>query len=378
MIQSRFYIGLTIIVSIVLITVLLWGPIGKEDKSKGYLWNQDWTRIEYQHRNFAQQLAGKKPEKEIFFIREPGLKKDTFFVEARHSKNHIDPQKRSGNFNLKNIFSDWRKPEQKGFYNPDSSKRKFGGLDAPTGQIKLYKNSTSPEVEVLVGKKIKNGNFLVEIVERGESPILAVIAGHYVDKLRYDLNHYRNKRVIFIPAKGYIKELEFSWFSPTQLRMHLIKDKQKNPDDSSWKLPTHDNKIIPEKIVLPVLGLVKQIQLGYFSDELDLAKNKANHIWEKNSIKFMDLTIILSDKNKVEVQIRKPVLKTKIDNKEIVLIKTSHSSHVDWVDLKLYNDIYSQLQTLSSYKPVKPKKIKSGAFNIIPGSRNINEVASIF
>ena len=348
--KNGFYISLFVIVSLGLVILILFGPSQEEDKTKSYLWSQNWNKIQYKQQIIPDDKTS-QAESEIIFYRENKLDQDLFFVEAPKSKNHFHPQKRRANHIVKNIFSDWRKPEQKGFYKNDPEKRKIADLDHPTAELFLFTGSDTPDVKISIGKKMANGNDLVLISEKGETPVLAVIASHYLEKFRYELEYYRNKTIMYLAAGEFIQELDIHSSDAMDQNFRLIRDKQENPLESSWEMLAPQAKILEESRVLPTLGLIKQIQIQYFSDNKALEQYQIQELWKNQKKTYLQLNIISSKNAKKSITIKKPEQNVSFESKNLVMIKSSEDDFINWAEERLFLDITHKLHQLKIAPP---------------------------
>ena len=368
--KTNIYIYLLTGSLLFLLAFVFLGPTKEADKKKAYLWKEDWEKIEYIHKQSEKKEASTGgPEKRILFYRKPGLTKDQYFVEAPEARAHTNPGLRLGNAQVKNLFRNWRSPEDKGTYKADPQLKEKFGLETPSSEIRFFRDAKQKEPNIVLqtGTKQKQGNYFLEVKEQDADPVLAHVSGYLVENLRYDLDRYRERRFLFFPAGSYLKEFEISIQKDQEPKQELrLLQVQKKEDGKVvtkyYRYDKNHKTELPAALFQPFLAVVKRIEIRRFSDETELSKLRRSKPPAAPPLKIaLKITnsqgdVFEAELYSMDTQGKQKTNSTASQIPPLAYFRQARApQELDFVDAAIPKDILSHASSMASYQPPPPK-----------------------
>ena len=398
--STRAYSLLALLVLLILGFLLFLGPeIRKEpEKEKAKLWEVDWQIIEY----YPEGVRGDSKNLKFRFLRQSTLQRDLYHIEAslqNKKDSGLSYPKRNGNHFVKNIFSNWYKPNLLAYYkladswkggeklglekekkeksvsikkkSLDHKRKEKGkekkfvepkevGIEDSSPRIFFYKSrDTSGEQPFIltIGKHLPNRRILVHLNQ--EPDLILALPKNLFSTFDKPALAFRSKEILHFPAKGYIKSIELH-LKNTKLRLEQIRKKEEKSMNFYWSLEDLDKKEGKEEFSRE-LGIalgndLKQLKISHFEDEKKVQKFPPSYkLWQTAKKDFLKLKIEIARGKTSHIFIRKPRIKIKVANKKnLALLRSSQNEFTDFIDIKKLEAFLEKLENIEKF--IKEKK----------------------
>ncbi len=393
--STRFYFIFSASL-LILFSIVLFFDIGKEEKNSN-LWEEAWEMIEY--------IPDKTKATKIRFIRIPGFFRDEYFVEniasplekkgenKKKRKKQINKIRYPGNHFVKNIFSEWYKPNLKGHYpyqffqkksetgsdvnerkttqknkkNAYLKKYKKVGIEESLQQILFYKNKeTSSPLLLEIGNTADNGYVFARSSHKPS--LLLILSDHFVNNFDKEEIYFREKAILYFPENSYIEKIRIHFENKNPITIQHDRKGKGNHPKSIWKIIKDKElpKVFSVGLGFAIENVVKGIKIRYFNDEKEVKnireeysnentskdvekqKDYTMRIWEEAKVNKVRIDVSVKKGKDYIFFIRRPHRKIIINGKEIVLLKNSLYSSVHFIDWQTIDILQNQLESIET------------------------------
>lgn len=319
-----------------LVLLILFGPGQQSDKAEAHLWNRNWAVIE-----FATSADSVKYR----FIREAGLFADRYYFQQPGGDRF------TGNYNVKNAFSDWQKPQIKAVYEATPERLQQSELDRPTAELRFFSSPDADPVVFRIGKRTTGGSVFMYSAHPEFAGELYGLQSFLADKFNQDPIQYRERRFVDAVGEDYLASIQLHAFQPgrrdqLELRQSRVKPEPVPPPPGApqsapaapalpqpfWERRATGNwTAIPTPVASQVDSAVRQLQIARFADEAE-SPSLANpeQEWRLASEDLVSLKVRSRDGASASLQIRRPPSFAASDA-EFLLVRSELAPGLHWV-----------------------------------------------
>ncbi len=319
-----------------LIALILYGPGQQSDKTEAHLWNRNWAIIE-----FAPSAGPAKYR----FIRDAGLFADRFYFQQPGGPRF------TGNYNVKNSFTDWQKPQIKALYEATPERLQQTELDRPGPEIRFYAAPDDEPVIFRVGKRTSGGTVFMYSADPDFAGALYGLQVFLADKFNQEPMQYRERRFIDAVGEDYLASIEVRAFQ--EGRRDILELRQgRVPGESPAQTPGLPQTApaapplpqpfwerrgvagwtpIPTPVASQVDSAVRQLQIARFADEdLPPLRSDLEAEWRLAGQDLISLRVRSRDGATAGLQVRRPPAFAAQDA-EFLLVRSELAEGLHWV-----------------------------------------------
>ncbi|MBX7059412.1 MAG: DUF4340 domain-containing protein [Leptospirales bacterium] len=313
------------VAAVILIAVLiLYGPGQQSNTVESYLWTRRWAAVEYAPQGGVVRYR---------FIRESGLFGDRYYFQAG------DGRRFPGNYNVRNVFSDWQKPKLRAAYDQNPDRLKQLQLDQPGVELRFFESIGGTPVSLRLGKKTESGNtFVLSSADPGE--ILAVQT-FLIEKFNSDPFQYRERRFLDTAGDDFISQLELVIQEPGRSdSLRLRQGKRSAPPAEGMTAPVMQSYWLRQGLTSSieieassgsqVESAIRQLQIAKFNDEPDAPRlADLSGEWRRAGVDLIQLQAKTRDGLELQVSVRRPQFAG--PDAEYLLVQSSLLEDPHWI-----------------------------------------------
>lgn len=358
--------------------LVLFGPAFEESsKTEAYLFEQQWSRIEYRPAADwfvlpeASALASSKTESKgdsgkgkrgpndapkpasgphaddrgklaLTFLRKTGLYRDTYEVITPAGGVPGAPEvRRRASGTVTNIFTGWSKLQLKGFYSVEEvGKPARLGLGPGAAQVLLFSSASAAPVAVQLGIKHQNGNMFVRTDRQDDKKLIYVVPGFKLEDFRHPYLNYRERRIVIYNNQSYTKSMTVR-HGQNSVTLNQRRVEVKGAPQPEWT--DGAGRVLPAAKATALETAVKQVAISRFADEPEVQSlGDIESLWSAASRK---LTVVVNIDNgdTVSVEYRMPERPLSTAGGDLVMVKSSLDDTVDYASAQQFSNLAGRL-----------------------------------
>ncbi len=356
--------------------LILFGPGQEPENPSAVLWKESWEVVEYYE----------APDRLKYrFVRESGLFQDRYFFEgaplAGAAAAPDAPLVRfRGNYNVKNLFTDWQKPQLRALYNANPDLLKQSDLEGARPQLRFYSRAGADPIIVNIGKtNAANATYIITDYSEHRGA-LALLPSYLFEKVKYDAVQYRERRLIDISGEAFIETVEASFLSQNKnQRLVLRQERRRVESEGENPAPVSPASIeavwfrqdssgaaeLPKNLVNQFDGALRQLQRDRFADEPAPPRPEApRDLWTRAGSDLLELKVTLSEgESPATIRVRRPPATDASaaiapaaagapEAAEFYLIQSADDEAVHWVNASVIDNLLTQAGVIIAFRVV--------------------------
>lgn len=353
------------------VALILFGPGQEPENPSAVLWKESWEVVEYYE----------APDRLKYrFVRDSGLFQDRYFFEGAplDGASGAALVRYRGNYNVKNLFTDWQKPQLRALYNANPDLLKQSELEGARPQLRFYSRAGAEPIVVNIGKtNAANATYITTDYSEHRGA-LALLPSYLFEKVKYDAVQYRERRFLDISGDAFIQTVETSFISQDKnQRLVLRQERRKVESESEGETPptvateavwlrqdANGAAELPKNLVNQFDGALRQIQRDRFADEPAPPRpESARDLWSRAGANLLELKVQLSEgESPAPISVRRPPALAaaaplspapgETDPAEFYLIKSADDDAVHWVSAAVIDNLLTQAGVIAAYRVV--------------------------
>lgn len=353
------------------VALILFGPGQEPENPSAVLWKESWEVVEYYE----------APDRLKYrFVRDSGLFQDRYFFEGAplDGASGAALVRYRGNYNVKNLFTDWQKPQLRALYNANPDLLKQSELEGARPQLRFYSRAGADPIVVNIGKtNAANATYITTDYSEHRGA-LALLPSYLFEKVKYDAVQYRERRFLDISGDAFIQTVETSFISQDKnQRLVLRQERRKVESESEGETPptvateaiwlredANGAAELPKNLVNQFDGALRQIQRDRFADEPAPPRpESARDLWSRAGANLLELKVQLSEgESPAPISVRRPPALAaaaplspasgETDPAEFYLIKSADDDAVHWVSAAVIDNLLTQAGVIAAYRVV--------------------------
>lgn len=340
--RAALILGLAAIALIVVL--LLVGPGVEKAQPEQILWKQDFAVVEY-------LPAGKERRITFRAKREGSLVKDRFVVEAPgvHAP-------RRGNYNTKNIFTDFGKPRNGGRYPRGNSDLTEYGITAESAEVLLYEKEGGTPLRLRVGKKNPSGNSFIAIDSPEFKDELLLIPSFLFDRFERPFKEFRDQRFVNFATDQFTESISLKLQTPQgEKSFRMMQSKYKKDGIEMPRWTAENGEEIPLSMANALENSIRDIQIEEFRDAPGLPNSET--VWNQAGKDTTVAELVVKGQGKFTVRLRSSV-QTPFGKAALIPMQTSVDAGTDFVKAQAESDISDRLRQLEEAMRAKAEADK--------------------
>ncbi len=362
------------------VALILFGPGQEPENPSAALWKESWAVVEYYE----------APDRLKYrFVRESGLFQDRYFFEGAplDSAPGAALVRYRGNYNVKNLFTDWQKPQLRALYNANPDLLKQSELEGARPQLRFYSRAGADPIVVNIGKtNAANATYITTDYSEHRGA-LVLLPSYLFEKVKYDAVQYRERRFLDITGDAFIESVEADFTSQEKKqRLVLHQERRKVESEGENPAPVSTEAVwlrqeasgaaeLPKNLVNQFDGALRQIQRDRFADEPSPPRRESpRELWARAGDNLLELKVKLSEgESPAPIRVRRPPAvapaapaASASDATEFYLIQSADDEAVHWVSASVIDNLLTQAGVIVAFR-VAPAGA-SGADRARPGA----------
>jgi len=336
---------IAVLLAIALIVLLLIaGPGVEKAQPEQILWKQDFSVVEY-------LPAGKERRVTFRAKREGSLTKDRFVVEA---PGKFAP--RRGNYNTKNIFTDFGKPRNGGRYPRGSANLAEYGITDESAEVLLYEKEGGAPLRLRIGKKNPSGNSFIAIESPEFKDELVLIPSFLFDRFERPFKEFRDQRYVNFATDQFTESISLRVQTPQgekSFRMTQSKYKKDGIEMPRWN--AENGEEIPLSMANAFENSLRDIQIEEFRDAEGLPNSET--VWNQAAKDTTVAELTVKGQGKFTIRLRSSV-QTQLGKSTLIPMQTSVDAGTDFVKAQAEADIVDRLRQVEEGLRAKAEAAK--------------------
>jgi hypothetical protein len=311
--------------------LLLFGPGTQKDKPDAIFWKKDFDAIEY-------VSAGKDRATSLRLVRKAGLIRDEFTVEGSGKAA------RRGNYNAKNIFTDFSKPRNAGQYKLTPERVEELGFTAESPQVILYEKIGSAPLRLTVGKKNQTGNTFVRCDDPSFKDQVLLMPSYLFERFDKPIKEFREQRFLVYSTDSFTEELEVTIDGGGPIKSYWMKQEKYKKDGIElprWR--DRQGTEIPLNQASALENAVREIQILEYRDADGLPS--AEDAWKRAGKDTTVVKVKVKGQDETIIRLRSSyVIQNGKDS--LITVQSTVEPGTDFVRANVEHDLASKIDQI--------------------------------